>query len=195
MTVWMALNSLGLGIVSVVLYLLLRQTGYVLRRVGPIGARGTPEGPRVGENLTHYMPELASDPLREKAKLIVFVSESCSVCAEVKRGAENLAKDWSDEAKILFVYDCEGTAPATPWKEVSRGLFTRRDCKLRMELGASFVPFAVVTDVNGTVVSKGLVNEIGHLESLLEAQQSADLLREPATDGAEARRKLRPASS
>ena len=42
MTTWLALNSLGLAAGSVVLYLLLRQLGYILRRVGPSGAPGTP---------------------------------------------------------------------------------------------------------------------------------------------------------
>lgn len=174
MTIWLVLNSIAVATVSVVLYLLLRQMGYVLRRIGPTGARGTPEGPRTGENLTHYMPELTTGRLREKAKLIVFVSEACSVCAEVKRGAEDLAKAWRNDADILLVYDCEGTSSDTPWKEISRGLFSKRACNLRRQVGASFVPFAVVTDNAGTVVSKGLVNEIGHLESLLEAQRSME---------------------
>lgn len=172
MTTWLALNSLGLAAVSVVLYLLLRQLGYILRRVGPSGARGTPEGPRVGENLRHYLPEFAAGRFGERAKLIVFVSEACSICAEIKRGAEDLAKAWRNDADILLVYDCEGTLSETDWTELARGLYTKRACKLRRQLNASFVPFGVVTNSAGTVVSKGLVNEIGHLESLLEAQRS-----------------------
>lgn len=172
MTIWLLLNSVGLAIVSAVLYLLLRQMGYVLRRVGPTGARGTPEGPRIGENLTHYMPELAAGRLRAKAKLIVFVSDACSICAEIKLGAEALAKAWRSDADILLVYDCESTMPDTDWKEIAPGLFSRRACNLRRQANATFVPFAIVTDTAGTVVNKGLVNEIGHLESLLEAQRS-----------------------
>lgn len=183
MTTWLILNSIGLATVGVVLYLLLRQMGYVLRRVGPTGARGTPEGPRIGENLTHYLPELGAGRRKEKAKLIVFVSEACSICAEIKSGAEDLAKAWRNEADILLVYDCEGASSDTPCKEVSRGLFSMRACNLRRQVGASFVPFAVITDSAGTVVNKGLVNEIGHLESLLEAQSSMKSGRE-LTDGA-----------
>jgi hypothetical protein len=101
MTVWLLLSSVDLAIVSVVLYLLLRQMRYVLRRVGPTGARGTPDAPRVGENLTHHMPELAAGKLRAKAKLIIFVSDACSICAEVRRGAEALAKAWRNDADLL----------------------------------------------------------------------------------------------
>lgn len=178
MTIWLALNSIGLATVCVILYLMLRQLGYVLRRVGPSGARGTPEGPRVGENLRHYLPEFAAGRFTEKAKLIVFVSEACSICAEIKRGAADLAKAWRNDADILLVYDCEGTSSETDWTELSRGLFTKRACNLRRQVGASFVPFGVVTNSAGTVVSKGLVNEIGHLESLLEAQRSVTARRE-----------------
>jgi hypothetical protein len=172
-TAWLFLNSLGLTVVGIVLYLLLRQMGYVLRRVGPSGARATPEGPRAGENLAYYMPEIAAGRLREKAKLIVFVSEACSICAEVKRGAVDLARAWHEDATILLVYDCVDEASDTHWKEITRGLLFRHACHLRRQLGVSFVPFGIATDEMGTVVTKGLVNEIGHLESLLEGQRSS----------------------
>jgi hypothetical protein len=51
-------------------------------------------------------------------------------------------------------------------------MFFKRACNMRERVGATFVPFAVATDRNGLVTGKGLVNEIAHLESLLEQAKS-----------------------
>src|SRR5512145_193245 len=106
MTSWLLINSIGLAIVTFILYLVLRQLGFVLHRVGPPGARGGVDGPRIGENVRHAFPE-AMTRLRRRPKLIVFVSEACSICSVVKVGAHELAKAWRKDADILLVYDCE----------------------------------------------------------------------------------------
>jgi hypothetical protein len=165
----MLLNSLGLAAVSAVLYLVLRQLGYVLRRITPSGARSSPDGPRIGENVTLHIPELAGEP---RSALVVFVSTECSICAVVRAGAEELARTWRGEARIFLVYDGSGERDETDFIEVDAGIYQKRSFGLRRALGTSFVPFAFVTDGRGTVVGKGLVNEVGHLESLLEVART-----------------------
>lgn len=185
MTTWLLLNSLALAAVSAVLYVVLRQLGFVLHRVGPTGARSTPEGPRIGENVSHYLPNVAEIESPRKARLIVFASDACSICAAIRSGAEELARSWRQDADILLIYDCENEGDASPLRRAAQGLFVMRDCHLRRSLGATFVPFGIVTDSAGTVVGKGLVNEIAHLESLLELERSK------ATDVAPLDRPLR----
>ena len=172
MTAWLILNSIGLVCVSAIVYLVLRQLGFVLNRVGPVGARSTTEGPRVGENVTHHFPELVSDGSHARSKLIVFVSDSCSVCKLIRNGAEELCKVWRRDADILLIYDATEEAGPTPLQRHSPGLFIKRDRDLRRSLGATFVPFGLVTDWSGNVVGKALVNEIAHLESLLELERA-----------------------
>src|SRR5690242_12135626 len=92
MMMWLLLNSVGLAGIAAVLFLVLRQIGFLLQRVGLSGARGTSEGPRIGENLAHYLPQLRDSG--KKAKLIVFGADSCSICSRVRSGAEELAKSW-----------------------------------------------------------------------------------------------------
>ena len=41
MTIWLILNSFGLAVVGVLLFLALRQIGFILHRVSPLGARST----------------------------------------------------------------------------------------------------------------------------------------------------------
>jgi hypothetical protein len=172
MMTWLLLNSVGLAGIAAVLFLVLRQIGFLLQRVGLSGARGTAEGPRIGENLAHYLPQLQQRDSGKKAKLIIFGSDSCSICSRVRSGAEELAKSWKADADILLIYDCLEESDQTEFQRISTGLFFKRDCHLRRSLGATFVPFGIVTDPTGTVAGKGLVNEIGHLESLLELEKS-----------------------
>jgi methylamine dehydrogenase accessory protein MauD len=172
MTGWLLLNSIGLLIVGVVLFLALRQIGFILRRVTPLGARGTPEGPRIGESLKHHLPELWLGPERERATLLIFASDSCGVCKAVRQGAEELARHWKDRADIVLVYDCDPGTENTELARFSAGLYYKRDCEMRRRSGARFVPFGIRLDTQGVVIGKGTVNEIGHLESLLELESA-----------------------
>jgi methylamine dehydrogenase accessory protein MauD len=172
MTAWLLLNSMGLAIVSVILYLVLRQLGFVLHRVGPPGARGGVDGPRIGENIQHAFPDVVRR-LRQRPRLIVFVAEACSICGAVKAGAQELARTWRQDADILLVYDCESAEQSSSsLVEQAPGLYSIQDCNLRLALGVRFVPYGLVSDASGYVVGKGLVNEISHLESLLELERA-----------------------
>lgn len=173
MSTWLFLNSLGLALLGGIVYLLLRQVGFILRRVGPVGARGTSDGPRIGENIAHHLPQIVQGELRAKAKLLAFVSHECSICEVIREGAQELAKAWNRDACILLIYDSPHAMNDLPLKSLAPALFEMQAFGLRRALGATFVPFAVVLDAAGTVVGKGLVNEIGHLESLLEQQRAA----------------------
>lgn len=171
MSTWLLLNSLGLCTVGGILYLVVRQMGFILQRVGPTGARGTAEGPRIGENLMHHLLDLPPGASPAKSKLLLFGADACSICARVKAGALVLARTWRAKADILIVYDCHDAGDASDFEELSKGVYFKHDPHLRKSLGATFVPFGIVTDRHGTVVGKGLVNEIAHLESLLELEQ------------------------
>jgi hypothetical protein len=170
MTMWLTINSIAIALVCGILFLVMRQLGYVLQRWGPVGARGTPEGPRIGENIAAHFPPAGSHSA--KSNLLVFLSESCGVCGAVREGAEELARVWNREADIFLIYDCLPDQQSTEMRVISSGLFLKRDCALRQALGATFVPFAVSTSSTGVVSAKGLVNEVSHLESLLEAEKA-----------------------
>jgi methylamine dehydrogenase accessory protein MauD len=169
MMTWLILNSVGLSLVGGVLYLTLRQVGFVLNRVAPPGARSTPSGPRIGENLSYHLAQLTEGALPPmKSTLIVFGADTCSICSQIRTSAEELAKTWKRDAHILLVYDCTGDQRQSPLEKIAGGLYFKRDCHLRQRLGADFVPFGIAVDADGVVLGKGLVNAIGHLESLLE---------------------------
>jgi len=169
MTFWLTLNSVGLLIVGALVYMMLRQLGFVLHHIGPVGARSTSDGPRIGESIAPQFPRLEENP--DKAKLLVFMSEQCAVCKLVREGAERVARDWNRDSDIYLIYDCQ-QGEDTELQSLARGLYVKKDSSLRDRLGAKFVPFAAVTDSQGIVVSKGLVNGISHVESLLEFERA-----------------------
>src|SRR6476620_10694580 len=108
MTSWLLLNTAGLLILSAVVFLMLRQIGFLLQRSGVVGARATAEGPRIGESIVSHFPP-AGIP-NGKAKLLVFLSDYCVVCKMVRAGAEPLARQWSQHADIYLIYDCASEA-------------------------------------------------------------------------------------
>jgi len=173
MMIWLILNSVALALVSAILYLTLRQVGFVLTRVTPPGARSTPSGPRIGENISYYLSPLTAGLLPpSRATLIIFGADACSICAQIRKAAEELAKSWRRDADIVLIYDCTTDAGDSPLEKIAHGLYFKTDCRARERLGADFVPFGISVDRDGVVLGKGLVNEIGHVESLLELLSS-----------------------
>jgi hypothetical protein len=167
MIVWLAINSVLILIVIGALFLTIRQVGILLNQVGPVGARGSTQGPRIGENITAHVASLAGGGAASTApSLYVFASESCAVCASVRKGAETLARYWSDRAAIRLVYDEHPRSPSIG--SLARGLSVWHDPGLRGRLGVELVPFAVMTNAAGEVIGKGVVNDASQLESLLE---------------------------
>ena len=167
MTIWLAINSMLILIVIGALFLTIRQVGILLNQVGPVGARGSTQGPRIGENITPHVSSLSAVAGAPAGpSLYVFASESCAVCASVRKGAEALARYWSDRAVIRLVYDEHPGSSSIGW--LGRGLTLSHDPHLRGRLGVDLVPFAVMTNAAGEVIGKGVVNDGSQLESLLE---------------------------
>jgi hypothetical protein len=165
MTVWLAINSVLILIVMGALFLTIRQVGILLNQVGPVGARGTPQGPRIGENITAHVSSLAGGAATIPI-LYVFASESCAVCASVRKSAERLAGFWSNRAAIRLVYDEHPKSSALG--PVAPGISLWHDPDLRRRLCVDLVPFAVMANAAGEVIGKGVVNDGSQLESLLE---------------------------
>jgi hypothetical protein len=177
MIVWLAVNSFLLLVLGLAVFLTIRQVGILLNQVGPVGARGSTQGPRIGENVMPHVSalEAAHGVVRRQPALYVFVSESCVICASVRSASEALARYWAGRAAIRLVYDEPPRRSAAHTSEAA-GPSLWHDRELRERLGVELVPFAVMTDGRGQVIGKGVVNDASQLESLLEM-----LLREHET--------------
>ncbi len=166
MVIWATINSIGLLLLANVLYVALRQIGLMLGRLGPVGARSTADlSPRIGEYISQYTARIALEQ-SDLSTLYLFAGRSCSVCGAVREAAEALVPQWRGVVRIVMIYDKLPIGGSPP---KSHGLILAEDTALRGDLGIGFVPFGVLVDAGEKVLARGLVNEISHVESLLEA--------------------------
>lgn len=170
----------------VVLLVVLRQLGLMYVRGG--GAPRVEEGPPVGATIPFFegvademaVPFRFPDPIAQ-ANLLLFTSPSCRICEEVVRGVPGVARD--DRIRVLVVSEGDVTANARLRASVGdRAVFTT-DATRQKTLAVDSHPLAVVTDRDGTVIDKGMVNGPGDLQTLLERAERSMRAGTPATSG------------
>lgn len=170
---WIAILALVVALLA-----LARQVGVLHMRVAPAGALQTSGGPAVGGKAPAVSATTldgqdivvggpASDvPLR----LLLFVSATCPLCKAIIPAARSFARD--ERVELTFVGDDDPL--------VQRGLVEAQGlASYRFvngpQVGQAFevakLPYAVLLDADGAILSKGLVNSREHLESLIVAHQ------------------------
>ena len=173
-----ALWVVVLGLV-VALFALARQTGVLFERISPMGALINDAGPRVGDASPRFtLPSLTDGGVvaiggaAPRSKLVFFLSPTCPVCKKLLpilksiRGSE---KAWLD---VVLASDGEVAKHRSFVERADLGSFPY---VLSTDLGITYrvsrLPFAVLIDEKGAVVSKGLVNNREQLESLFNAKE------------------------
>jgi methylamine dehydrogenase accessory protein MauD len=173
-------SYLGLWLFALIQFILLlalaRQVGRILLRVEPsAGAAVTNSGPQIGDVLSIATIQDAHDrsiPIieGESATLLVFTTPGCSSCDGVYPALKALARP--DDLRILVVSGTEGPAN----ERIARDLQKERipyivAPSLPKMLGILSPPYAVLIDKERRVLTKGVVNHLLHLESLINARQ------------------------
>ncbi len=173
------------------LYVLARQVALLAHRLPPRGARITNIGPVVGTRA----PEIRERSLQggevtipnpSKASLLVFVTAGCSSCEAIAPALRSLARQ---ERKVLDLILVTGSSNELETKRFLKRhrldhvpIVASDDVLERYEIGGS--PYGVVVDVNGNVVSKGIVNHREHLDSLVNALETGHASLESFNDNA-----------
>ena len=162
----------------VALLALARQVGVLHMRVAPAGALQTSGGPAVGGKApavpAHTLEGkdvIVGGPAKDvPLRLLMFVSATCPLCKGLIPAARSFAKD--ERVELTFVGDDDA--------QVQRGLIAAQGLENYRfingpEVGQAFevgkLPYAVLLDSDGTILSKGLVNSREHLESLVVAHE------------------------
>jgi hypothetical protein len=163
-------NSVAIVVLVLVQYLTIRQVGVTLQRLGPVGARTVEnEGPRTGEDLSVPLAAVRDGlPQFPPDILYLFLSFSCSICRQVRAGADALGPVWKDKVQIVLLYDEPAGGISPDALAGTPNPFIAVPPKLRESLGIDSVPFAVRVDRSHQVLGKGLINTTSHIESLLE---------------------------
>lgn len=170
---WVVLLALGVGLLAVA-----RQVGVLHIRVAPAGALATSGGPGVGDAIVKIDARTidgASVTIGGHAhgtslRLLMFVSAQCPLCKNIIPMAKSFARD--ERIALTFVGDDD--------LAVQRSMIAQHGLEayafvngpeVGQAYGVAKLPFAVLLDADGTILSKGLVNSREHLESLIVAHE------------------------
>jgi methylamine dehydrogenase accessory protein MauD len=166
-----------LGLV-VMLLALARQVGVLHMRVAPAGALTTSGGPAVGgkgpavpAHTLDGKDVIIGGPAKSiPLRLLMFVSATCPLCKGLIPAARSFAHD--ERVELTFVGDDDAAAQHSMIAQ--HGLEAYRFVN-GPEVGQAYevgkLPYAVLLDAEGTILSKGLVNSREHLESLVIAHE------------------------
>ena len=170
---WVVILAFGVALIA-----LARQVGILHMRVAPAGALATAGGASVGDDTEGLMGQsvdgrmltLGGARTGVPLRLLMFVSAQCPLCKGLIPVARSFAQD--ERVALTFVGDDDPAAQRA--MIVQQGLQDYdfvNDEAVGRTLGVGKLPFAVLIDEEGTILSKGLVNSREHLESLLIAHE------------------------
>lgn len=170
-TLWVVVIGL-LGVTLVVL----RQLGLVYLRVQGTSGFHLDEGPGVGEAVMPFseLDEQTGEPFMfptaDSLNLLVLSSPHCSLCDEALRG---LGPARHRRSVAVTVLSEGGTAENQHLRELvgPHGRFVTSLARQKA-LGVDSLPYAIVTDGEGSVLAKRVVNNVDDLEDLLETAES-----------------------
>lgn len=177
-----ALWVVTLGIL-VTLLGVLRQLGVLFERVAPMGAMmsaaaaspGMAVGPLSVETVTGR-PFVVGGPRKDKrAQLLLFVAPGCPLCADLLSLAPKLARSEASSVEFALVGDGDNEELRKyAAKNAVSDLPMLRDPELARTFQIAKLPYAVIIDATGLLVSSGLVNTREHLESLIVAVETGE---------------------
>lgn len=169
---WLA--TLGLALA---LWALARQIGVLHERIKPVGALALGQTIKAGEaaplfnlpSLTGGAVSLGGANGHGQSTLLFFLSDSCPVCKTLLPVLKSLQAQ--PGVRVVLASDGDEAAHQAFIRTQQLSSFPYL---LSREVGLAYqiskLPYGVLIDPAGTVVTHGLVNTREHLESLFEAQ-------------------------
>jgi len=156
---------------------LVRQVGLLQRRFAPTGARMINSGPEVGdqapdvEGIDLQNQKFKIGGARAKQLLLMFVSPTCKSCAKLIPALKTLQKSERKTLDIMLVTLTNDEASNREF--VIRLAIENIPYIISSDIGLQYrifaSPYGVLLDREGKVQAKGIVNNLEHLESLLNA--------------------------
>ena len=176
-----ALQWLFILLLALVLLAVARQVGLLNRRLPPVGARSGPPGPEIGtEAPLIEVPDVLGQPVSLGSTmglntLLVFLAPGCESCEIVGPGLRSISRsDESTTKLILTTGDSADSLKAYAGRHGLTAATLVASPKVELDFGLAAAPYGVAIDESGIVRAKGIVNNIEHLGSLLDALKTDD---------------------
>ena len=172
---WVVVIAMGLVILALV-----RQVGVLYERVAPAGALMVNKKVKPGEKAPELtVVDLTGKPFTiggaspaGRSTLLFFLSPSCPVCKTllpVIRSAARSERNWID---VILASDGNEHDHDNFVAEHDLGQFPYVSSQiLGQTYGVGKLPYAVLIDEHGSIVSMGIINSREHLESLFESKE------------------------
>ena len=170
---WLIVLAMGIALLA-----LARQVGVLHLRVAPAGALTTAGGIGVGDRAKPIEARLLGGGTTviggaahgTGLRLLMFVSAQCPLCKAMIPTATSFARH--ERVALTFVGDDDPAAQKALIARQGIGAYPFvNGPEAGQAFGVAKLPFAVLMDADGTVLSKGLVNSREHLESLIVAHE------------------------
>lgn len=186
MTGWWLVSYLLLWLtLAVAVFLniaILRQLGLLwVRTGGALGALTTAEGPEIGDPIPVSQivdgrgVAISLVPTPGRMKLLLFMSPTCQVCDPMIPTIPAFAKSVRREADLVVLLTSkDGKGKFGGWSASAPPVAT--EPALQDLFALPTLPYAVAVSDSAQIISKGLVNDVIQLESLLN--EGSRLLRE-----------------
>jgi methylamine dehydrogenase accessory protein MauD len=165
---------------AAVLLALVRQVGVLHQRIAPAGALMISQGVKIGQPV----PEMALQTLDHQelivgrghpdglSTLFMFLAPDCPVCAKLLPAVVSIARQEASWLRVVFASDGKNADHAAFRRAKGLDAFPY---VVSTELGLTFqvakLPYGVLLDEKGVLVSQGLTNNREHVESLFEARR------------------------
>lgn len=173
---WLVIVMLSMG-----LFLAIRQIGVLHERIAPAGALMNDQGPSIGVlapeftliDLMGKKVQIGGVNSESKNSLLFFLSPDCPVCKKMLPVIQSLSGEEKKNTEILLMSDGD---PDEHKIFIDKYALHNFKYAISKEVGIRFgvgkLPYAILIDETGTIRSKGLVNTREHIESLFYAKES-----------------------
>ena len=181
MSISMILLWAAVFALSLVVFALIRQIGLLHERIAPAGALSiSKQGIKTGEaapefalqSLTDNKVHIGGVSIDKRSTLLFFLSDTCPVCKTLLPILKQLQGEEADWLSIVLASD--GDIDEHKAFVAQAGL-EKFDYVLSSQLGRGYeigkLPYGVLIDEQGTLITHGLVNNREHLESFIQAKQ------------------------
>jgi methylamine dehydrogenase accessory protein MauD len=162
-------------LLTITVMFLAKEVGVISHRLGPVGAMMANPGPDLNTSIEQMTVQdldgasISIGGVHEKAQLLVFISPGCTSCEGLAAAMRTVFRAERRSLDVVLAAAGDDNSVHNEFRKRHRldGIPYVVSSSLRNSLKIGAVPYALLIDRNGLLRSKGLVNSLSQMESLL----------------------------